>query len=298
MATYYANATTGSDSNNGTSAATPKATLNAALALTSNGDTIVLAPSTTDYSFTSITRSDITIRCDVKPNPVKGIYARINGLGDSGQILANAGNGSFFAENIWIHRYAVGAASNTSFINIGNGALTTNRVIEFKNCIISNCSGDGSTGTRGGFIGRGGSLSGGTSATSTVRFLGCLLYDNTLTLVRMATGGMVQFENCTVHNISNTAFELVHDSVSVVSVKNCIINQLGTNPTRIFSMGTGSSGTGSNGAYTMQGSVYQNIITASGAITNSTSGDPQFLDPDNYDMRLKPDSPAINRGVL
>ena len=50
--------------------------------------------------------------------------------------------------------------------------------------------------------------------------------------------------------------------------------------------------------FTMQGSTYTNITTTNGTITNSTNADAQFIDPASNDFRLKPTSPAIDRGIV
>ena len=62
--------------------------------------------------------------------------------------------------------------------------------------------------------------------------------------------------------------------------------------------GTGSGASLTPTACALEGYRLRNITTTNVTITNSDNADPQMLDPANSDFRLKPASPAIDRGVL
>lgn len=301
MATKYLNRDSGNNSNDGNSSGAAYATLAYALAALGTGDTLYIAASTGDYTWGSATiPNGVTIIGSVTPNPVTGEYVRIS-AGGAPSVWTLAG--SFAAQKVWFYNSHITYGSQFPF----DRSFTGNRVVTFTDCILSNMSTHQSTGSRGGIIAGGTSVGVYAAASTTVTLRRCAFFNLTSapdasggSIVRAIVSWPITFENCTYYSSASDtpAFAALSSyyvgTPPVVTYKNMVIqNDSGAN---LVPLGSGTGLAISNGC-TLTGSVYTNIVTTSVTITASDNADPLMLDPANSDFRLKPASPAIDRGV-
>ena len=303
---YYVSWDTGSDSNAG-SQASPFKTVDKGLSVLATNDTLYIAASTTAYTWTNRTiPAGVSIIGDVKPNPVSNNYVKISGAGADVYWLFS---GSYTLQNLWLDD---AKDTNTSGIIYFNRTATGVIVANYTDCIISNLAGGSSTAGRGGILNGGGSVSSYTATSITFNITNCLFKNiesygsaSAGCLFVQSTGTAFTFNlnGCTWYQGTPTLTALdaivgdYSSDLSTVNINNmALVNDSGTN----LAIHGAYGATSVNAWYdfTMQGSTYTNITTTNGTITNSTNADAQFIDPASNDFRLKPTSPAIDRGVI
>lgn len=303
MATYYIDKTLGSDSNSGTSAS-PYQTINKGIAVASANDTLILAPSTSDYVWTTQSLpAGLTIKCLTIPDMVKGTWARLSAGG--GTVRYTVG-GDFTAENIVFYNYSNGAADSAFYYNHISGI---DQVIQFSDCVFDTIKGSNSTASRGGFVGNNGSVGAITQNSITVNFDRCLFYNikcfNSSAGYTMTHFGSsshsANVRECTWYDdgtgVPATAIigYYVTGSYATAYFRNSIIISDNSGTTYFNSNYTGTvplASTVENCCY------YGGISTTNATLTNSINQDPKFLDKGAKDFRLKPSSPCIDKGKL
>lgn len=303
---YYVSWDTGSDSNAG-SQASPFKTVDKGLSVLATNDTLYIEASTTAYTWTSRTiPAGVSIIGDVKPNPVSNNYVKISGAGADVYWLCS---GSYTLQNLWLDDVK---DTSTSGIIYFNRTVTGVIVANYTDCIISNLAGASSTAGRGGILNGGTSVGAYTATSITFNMTNCL-FKNIESYSSASTGCLFvqnpgtaftfNLNGCTWYQGTPTLTALdaiVGDystDLSTVNINNmALVNDSGTN----LAIHGAYSAASVNAWYdfTMQGSTYTNITTTNGIITNSTNADAQFIDPASNDFRLKPTSPAIDRGIV
>ena len=307
MASYYVSWDTGNDGNAGTSAGSPFKTVDKGLSVLATNDTLYIEASTTAYTWTNRTiPAGVSIIGSVKPNPVNGSYVKISAAGASVYWYFL---GSYTLQNLWLDNVI-----NTAY----NGIIYLNRsatgviVANYTDCIISNLAGASSTAGRGGILNGGGAVSSYTATSITFNITNCLFKN--IESYNSASAGCLFIQNpgtaftfnlngCTWYQGTPTRYALdaiVGDyasNLSTVNIKNmAIVNNSGQNLT--IHGAYGAADINQWYSYDINGSTYTNIVTTNGNITNSTNADAMYLDPATNDFRLKPTSPAIDRGVI
>lgn len=306
MANIYCNIDTGSDSNPGTQAS-PYKTFSKGVSTIASGDTVYLEASTTAYAWTSKTfPANVSIIGSVKPNPVAGSYVKIDGFGAS---LSWTFTASYNIQNIWLNN----VVNSTATTLIGIDRNTTGPIVaNYTDCIISNMASGSSTAGRGGVLMGGGSVSAYKASSITFNMTNCVFkdieaYNSTaagcLFINGSGTQHVLNMTSCSWYQGTPTRYALdaiVGDyasNLSTVNIKNmAIVNNSGQNLT--IHGAYDSAGMNAWYSYNIDGSTYTNIVTTNGNITNSTNADALYLDPATNDFRLKPTSPAIDRGVI
>lgn len=303
MANIYCNIDTGSDSNAGTQLA-PFKTFQKGIQSVAAGDTLYMAASLTPYVWFSATiPTGVSIIGDVKPNPVSGMAVIINGGGAARSFYYQ---GSITWQNVWIRN-----ASNASYIIYTNRSTTGLIVQNYTDCIISDLSGTWGTAARSGILAGGGSVASYAATSITYNLTNCLIFNIEATSIDgygalFVHGNGTQFyvnlTSCTWYKPVSSRKKLgaiVADyasSVSTVTLKNCTL--VNSSDYNLIIYGVYSSGTANPSNCTLDGCTYTYINTTNATITNSTNADAQFLDTGVNDFRLKPTSPAIDRGVI
>lgn len=307
MASYYVSWDTGSDSNAGTSAGSPFKTVDKGLSVLATNDTLYIKASTTAYTWTSRTiPAGVSIIGDVKPNPVSNNYVKISGAGADVYWLCS---GSYTLQNLWLDDVK---DTSTSGIIYFNRTATGVIVANYTDCIISNLAGATSTAGRGGILNGGYNVTSYTATSITFNMTNCLFKNiesygsasaGCLFVQSAGTAFTFNLNGCTWYQGTPTLTALdaiVGDywsDLSTVNINNmALVNDSGTN----LAIHGAYSGASMSAWYdfTMQGSTYTNITTTNGIINNSTNADAQFIDPASNDFRLKPTSPAIDRGIV
>ena len=303
---YYVSWDTGNDSNAG-SQASPFKTVDKGLSVLATNDTLYIEASTTAYTWTSRTiPAGVSIIGDVKPNPVSNNYVKISGAGADVYWLFL---GSYTLQNLWLDDVK---DTSTSGIIYFNRTATGVIVANYTDCIISNLAGGSSTAGRGGILNGGISVGAYTATSITFNMTNCLFKNiesygsasaGCLFVQNPGTAFTFNLNGCTWYQGTPTLTALdaiVGDysvDLSTVNINNmALVNDSGTN----LAIHGAYSATSVNAWYdfTLSGSTYTNITTTNGTITNSTNADAQFIDPASNDFRLKPTSPAIDRGVI
>lgn len=306
MANIYVDIDTGSDSNPGTQAS-PYQTFSKGVSTIATGDTLYLEASTTAYAWTSKTfPADVSIIGSVKPDPVADSYVKIDGFGASLSWIFTA---SYNIQNIWLNN----VVNSTATTLIGIDRNTTGPIVaNYTDCIISNMASVCSTAGRGGVLMGGGSVSAYKASSITFNMTNCVFkdieaYNSTaagcLFINSSGTQHVLNMTSCSWYQGTPTRYALdaiVGDyasNLSTVNIKNmAIVNNSGQNLT--IHGAYGSADMNAWYSYDIDGSTYTNIVTTNGNITNSTNADALYLDPATNDFRLKPTSPAIDRGVI
>lgn len=307
MASYYVSWDTGNDGNAGTSAGSPFKTVDKGLSVLATNDTLYIAASTTAYTWTNRTiPAGVSIIGSVKPNPVNGSYVKISAAGASVYWYFL---GSYTLQNLWLDNVINTAYTGIIYLNrSATGVIVAN----YTDCIISNLAGASSTAGRGGILNGGGSVSSYTATSITFNITNCLFkniesYNSAsagcLFVQNSGTAFTFNLNGCTWYQGTPTLTALdaiVGDysvDLSTVNINNmALVNDSGTNLAIHGAYGATSMSAWYD--FTMQGSTYTNITTTNGTITNSTNADAQFIDPASNDFRLKPTSPAIDRGII
>jgi hypothetical protein len=305
--TYYVNSVSGSDSNDGSSPAQAFLTLDKLFNEMVSGDTGVLAASTTTYTWTGRTGGNslpdnITLECDMLPNVVTEVAATVDA---GGNLRTWELDGSFTARNIWFKDNIQSSAQSSAFYL--DTSFTGNKHILFENCIHSGFRAGATTGGRGGYIGKSGNLSADQANSQLVEFKACLFFgmdgltETNSAIFRPSFAGSFLMENCTLF-IEPPSAEPLYGIItgvqqSSVIIRNVIIHNISGNNLMLHGESTGTAA-GAARAATLEGSVYNNIVTTNVTITESTNGDPLFLDITTNDYRVRQNSPAIDRGVL
>ena len=306
MANIYVDIDLGSDSNPGTQAS-PYKTFSKGVSTIATGDTLYLEASTTAYTWVSKTfPADVSIIGSVKPDPVAGSYVKIDGFGAS---LSWTFTASYNIQNIWLNN----VVNSTYSTLIGIDRNTTGPIVaNYTDCIISNMASSASTAGRGGVLMGGGSVSAYKASSITFNMTNCVFkdieaYNSTaagcLFINSSGTQHVLNMTSCSWYQGTPTRYALdaiVGDyafNLSTVNIKNmAIVNNSGQNLT--IHGAYGSADMNAWYSYDIDGSTYTNIVTTNGNITNSTNADAMYLDPATNDFRLKPTSPAIDRGVI
>ena len=307
MASYYVSWDTGNDGNAGTSAGSPFKTVDKGLSVLATSDTLYIAASTTAYTWTNRTiPAGVSIIGSVKPNPVNGSYVKISAAGASVYWYFL---GSYTLQNLWLDNVINTASSGIIYLNrSATGVIVAN----YTDCIISNLAGGSSTAGRGGILNGGSSVSSYTATSITFNITNCLFkniesYNSTsagcLFVNGSGTQHVLNMTSCSWYQGTPTRYALdaiVGDYASnwsTVNIKNmAIVNNSGQNLT--IHGAYGAADINQWYSYAIDGSTYTNIVTTNGNITNSTNADAMYLDPATNDFRLKPTSPAIDRGVI
>lgn len=307
MASYYVSWDTGNDGNAGTSAGSPFKTVDKGLSVLATSDTLYIAASTTAYTWTNRTiPAGVSIIGSVKPNPVNGSYVKISAAGASVYWYFL---GSYTLQNLWLDNVINTASSGIIYLNrSATGVIVAN----YTDCIISNLAGASSTGGRGGILNGGTSVGAYTATSITFNITNCLFkniesYNSAsagcLFVQNSGTAFTFNLNGCTWYQGTPTLTALdaiVGDysaDLSTVNINNmALVNDSGTNLAIHGAYNAASMIAWFD--FTMQGSTYTNITTTNGTITNSTNADAQFIDPASNDFRLKPTSPAIDRGIV
>lgn len=303
---YYVSWDTGNDGNVG-SQASPFKTVDKGLSVLATNDTLYIKASTTAYTWTSRTiPAGVSIIGDVKPNPVSNNYVKISGAGADVYWLFL---GSYTLQNLWLDDVK---DTNTSGIIFFNRTATGVIVANYTDCIISNLAGTSSSAGRGGILSGGTSVGAYTATSITFNMTNCLFKNiesygsasaGCLFVQNSGTAFTFNLNGCTWYQGTPTLTALdaiVGDysvDLSTVNINNmALVNDSGTN----LAIHGAYSGASMSAWYdfTMQGSTYTNITTTNGIINNSTNADAQFIDPASNDFRLKPTSPAIDRGIV
>jgi len=306
VANIYVDIDLGSDSNPGTQAS-PYKTFSKGVSTIASGDTLYLEASTTAYAWTGKTfPANVSIIGSVKPDPVAGSYVKIDGFGASLSWIFTA---SYNIQNIWLNN----VVNSTATTLIGIDRNTTGPIVaNYTDCMISNMASVCSTAGRGGVLMGGGSVSAYKASSITFNMTNCVFkdieaYNSTsagcLFINSSGTQHVLNMTSCSWYQGTPTRYALdaiVGDyasNLSTVNIKNmAIVNNSGQNLT--IHGAYGSADMNAWYSYDIDGSTYTNIVTTNGNITNSTNADAMYLDPATNDFRLKPTSPAIDRGVI
>lgn len=303
---YYVSWDTGNDGNVG-SQASPFKTVDKGLSVLATNDTLYIEASTTAYIWTSRTiPAGVSIIGDVKPNPVSNNYVKISGAGADVYWLFL---GSYTLQNLWLDDVK---DTNTSGIIYFNRTATGVIVANYTDCIISNLAGASSSAGRGGILNGGTSVGAYTATSITFNMTnclfkniesygsasaGCLFVQNSGTAFTFNLNGCTWYQGTPTLTALDAIMGDYFVDLSTVNINNmALVNGSGTN----LAIHGAYSGASMNAWYdfTMQGSTYTNITTTNGTISNSTNADAQFIDPASNDFRLKPTSPAIDRGIV
>jgi hypothetical protein len=301
MAVKYVNSVTGLDVNAGTAVA-PYETLDKAISVVAANDTIILAATATDYSTSVKTLpAGLTIKSETIPNMVKQVYARIN-FAASAITWTLQGNITF--ENLVFYNWS--GATDSSFIYHGRIA-GIDQIMQFTNCVIDTVQTGSATGTRGGFIGGGTTLSGIAQNSVTTNFDRCLVtniknrYASGIPAFLVFTPSnawSVNIRESTFYNDA-TGYKLwgivgFYGTVGVVTYRNTILKSDHADQPLMGSYYGANSPAASIASYCCLDGIDQRSAT----ITNSINADPLFLDKSAKDFRLRASSPAIDTGVL
>lgn len=189
-----------------------------------------------------------------------------------------------------------------SFVYVVSANASSNATVNFERVRLQNLELYASTGSRGGFVGNGGSLSAGSYNRVTVN-LDQVEFDNVkavnstsyVSFFSLGGNGYLNATNCTYY-ADNTGFGLKyiartgHSTSPIAEVihKNWAIKNLHADT---IDFGNGTIETMNGGVYDSSG----NITLPSGA-TNMIDGDPLFNDPTNHIFEVKPNSPCHNGG--
>ena len=303
MADFYCNIDTGSDSNAGTQLA-PFKTFQKGIQSVAAGDTLYMAASLTPYAWFSTTiPTGVSIIGDVKPNPVSGMAVIIDGGGAARWFYYQ---GSITWQNVWIRN-----ASSANCIIYTNRSTTGLIVQNYTDCIISDLSGTWGTAARGGILAGGQSVASYAATSITYNLTNCLIFNIEATSIDgygalfvhgTGTQFYVNLTSCTWYKPVSSRKQLgaiVADYlflVSTVTLKNCTL--VNSSDYNLMIHGVFGGGLASPSNCTLDGCTYTYINTTNATITNSTNADAQFLDTGANDFRLKPTSPAIDRGVI
>lgn len=300
MATRYANADTGNDTTGTGTSGAPYATLDKAITVSSDNDTVILQQATTDYVFQNDTiPAGLTIQGDVVPNMITQEWVRVTVNGAARQWNLS---GNLTMENVVLYNF-VGSA-NYSLIYWGS-LSGVSQIIQFTNCVFDTMSTLCSTSGRGGVIGNGGALGVPAQNSITLNFDRCLITNIKRNggsapysgfIHTNGTQFTIRFRETTFYNPSTgTALDKIVSSYagSVPYFRNCIFNTDEAVPPTFC-----ESYWGASDSSIVEYCNYYGMNTTGATITNSVNSDPLFLDKANKDFRLKPASPSIDTGVL
>jgi hypothetical protein len=301
MANIYVNIDTGNDTTGTGAVGAPYQTLNKGITVASANDTVILAPSTTDYAWlTDTIPAGLTIKCLTVPNMITGEWARVSG-GGVARVYTLLGN--FTSENIvWYNNYPAGDKS-CFFWSVNLTGLA--QVLQFTRCVFDDIKTLCSTVGRGGMVGNSNSVSTPTQTSITTNFDRCL-FNNIKRSAASGTGAIGNttgtinywnFNECTVYNAAageplNTIIANNNSSTTVFR-NTAILNEHATTPK--FASNSGAT---TAQACNVNYCCYSGMDTTAAIIANSVAADPLFLDAGAKDFRLKPASPCIDAGVI
>lgn len=295
MANLYLDNTSGDNGNDGSSLAQAFATLDYALGEVSDGDTLYIEASVTDY-----TKSGY----DVLPDnlTIIGSTNIQNPLVNHVVIdCASGGNKGFtIKENldmtdIIIKDYI--PAATDGFFNYAStnvAECTTNLTrVEMRDITLTT-----STATRGGFFNTG--FNGGDYTRLNINLQNCFLNNikgsvvNYCALMRLYGTAYVTTKNCTIYDDGTGTYTMGYIATAGNSTNN--ISSITHKNLAIKSLHSGTINIGIGATDSDDGTVYDGNVTLTGTSTNATNADPLFADPANNLFHPKPDSPLINGG--
>lgn len=307
MASYYISMDSGNDTTGDGTSGNPYKTLDKGMSVLSAGDTLYIATSTTDYLWTvrSSIPSGVSVIGSTQPSPVSGRYVKISAGGADPEWNIN---GDITLRNLWFDNGTYAAYKSPFKISKSASLAQT---INVENCIFSNISGTWATGGRGGVFGGGTANGLWTQPSVSITFLGCLFqniesYASTSAYSLVITYGSawdIKFISCTYYSGTPSHYALgtlvaIYSTspTATVTLQNMIIdNNSGSD---LYIYGSYTIVLSNSYPSSIDGSTYTNIQATNVTITNSTNAAPQFLDVGASDFRLKPTSPAIDRGVI
>lgn len=301
MATYYVDIDTGNDTTGDGSVGNPYQTLDKGITVSTTNDTVILAPSTTDYAWlTDTIPAGLTIKCLTVPNMITGDWARVSG-GGVARVYTLLGN--FTSENIvWYNNYP-GGDKSCFFWSVNLTGIT--QVLQFTRCVFDDIRTALSTGGRGGMVGNSNSVTQPTQTSITTNFDRCL-FNNVKRFAASGAGGIGNsigtinywnFNESTIYNAASgeplNTIIANYNSSTVVFRNTAILSEHATQPK--FNSNAGAT---TAQACTVNYCCYSGMDTTNAIIANSVAADPLFLDPGAKDFRLKPASPCIDAGVI
>ena len=287
MATYYIH-TSGNDTTGNGSYANPWLTISKAHTSASDGDTIIVKTSTSNYTFATqefskilyIVGEDVTEVTFSNISACNGWYTRTSS--------------NFFVNNCTFANIIISANQGLFHHpdNSGNGTGD----VTITDCIIHDITLYSTAGARTNIFDCT-NASGAGTGTFTVNK--CLVYN----IIKDGAGsahilytyqkGNTYFINTTIYADGSLIDSFNFGNVGVAKVyqfNNCIIQG------KSSSLAWGSSSTHSS-TY----SCFNNMTSIPAAITGGTgviTSDPLFVDPANGNFNLRPNSPCINTGTL
>jgi hypothetical protein len=283
MAIYYIS-TTGSDSNNGTSSATPWLTISKGNTTAISGDTVNVAAG--GYTFSSMVISKQVTWVGATPT-------------SAGLTTILDGGGAHVQWGFTIVTNQVASFSNFLFRNVGqtsNAAVFASsnfqNTINFTNCIFTNM------GLRCGAGGSGfGLMSGAQTGVNNMNLTACLAY-NLFTATSSSVAAPIfdsnvvnyTLNNVTIYHSATGSAALVglfrrNSSPFIVNMKNCISHSTTTLPFGSY--------TTANVSYSTHYQI-SSVPTGTGLLT----GDPMFIDATNGNFNLQPSSPCSDAGII
>lgn len=304
MADIFVHSADGNDTTGDGSSSTPYKTMEKAFTEASASDTIYPIANSTAYTLADDTiPSNITITAiaeDLTTTPYiqNPIVEHVVFDGNSDQKIWQLTD-SITMNNIILKDWQSVSGQKTSFIKTCLTTSSINASVILNKCEFRNIIIDGSTATRGGFIGNGATY-GYNYTDLTVRFNQCIFNNIKLTtdayyyaLVRADGTVNVYTENCSwyadatgigVQTFANQG--TFTGNLNVVSHKNLAIKNLNS---KTLDLGNGVT-------ESTAGLLYTGNITQTANTTNVVNADPQFADVANNIFHPDVDSPAIRGG--
>ena len=298
MATVYLDSASGSDSTGDGSSGNPYQTIAKGFTEVGSDGTVIMKASATTYAVATDTiPSNVTLKGDTYPQKIGEPIAILDFNTFRAQWTLTD---TITVEDCMVFDM-VDAASSWIYTKpaTGDAAVTFNRV-HFKDCQVYR-----STGSRGGLVGGGASVSGFSYDSMVCTLNECILENvkgaaslNGLSF--MVGGGTDTFNtvNCTIYNDSSGSDGL--DYLATAGNSTNPIGNISHKNLRILHEHADAIDLGNASNETTDGLVYYTsggAITQTANTTNSTNSESQFIDKANSVFYISKDDPTLLSGV-